>query len=96
MYGSCVFAESFAVSGLIAVPIAGLYMGNRTMRAPMPEETRTTMMKFREIVTFMATSFTFLLLGLKADFGLLVAFIPFALVAFLAILSRECSASIRS
>ena len=86
MYGSYVFAESLGVSGLIAVPIAGLYMGNRTMRTAMSEETRTTMTKFWEIVAFMATSFTFLLLRLKADFDLLVAFIPFILVAFLAIL----------
>jgi CPA1 family monovalent cation:H+ antiporter len=86
MYGSYVFAESFGVSGLIAVPIAGLYMGNRTMRTAMSEETRTTMTKFWEVVTFMATSFAFLLLGLKADFDLLVTFIPFILVAFLAIL----------
>jgi len=42
--------------------------------------------KFWEVVTFMATSFAFLLLDLKADFDLLVAFIPFILAAFLAIL----------
>lgn len=86
MYGSYVFAESLGVSGLIAVPIAGLYMGNRTMRTAMSEETRTTMTKFWEVVTFMATSFAFLLLGLKANFALLVAFAPFIVVAFLAIL----------
>lgn len=86
MYGSYVFAESLGVSGLIAVPIAGLYMGSRTMRTAMSEETRTTMTKFWEVVTFMATSFAFLLLGLKADFALLVAFAPFILIAFLAIL----------
>jgi len=86
MFGSYVFAESLGVSGLIAVPIAGLYMGNRTMRTAMSEETRTTMTKFWEVVTFMATSFAFLLLGLKADFGLLVAYFPFIIAAFAAIL----------
>ncbi len=86
MFGSYVFAENLGVSGLIAVPIAGLYMGNRTMRTAMSEETRTTMTKFWEVVTFMATSFAFLLLGLKADFELLVAFVPFIIAAFLAIL----------
>jgi CPA1 family monovalent cation:H+ antiporter len=86
MFGSYVFAESLGMSGLIAVPIAGLYMGNRTMRTAMSEETRTTMTKFWEVVTFMATSFAFLLLGLKADFGLLVAFAPLILAAFAAIL----------
>ena len=86
MYGSYVFAESLGVSGLIAVPIAGLYMGNRTMRTAMSEETRTTMTKFWEVVTFMATSFAFLLLGLKADFRLLIVYSPLIITAFAAIL----------
>jgi len=86
MYGSYVFAETLGMSGLIAVPIAGLYMGNRTMRTAMSEETRTTMTKFWEIVTFMATSFAFLLLGLKVDFSLLVTFFPLIVAAFLVIL----------
>ena len=86
MYGSYVLAESLGVSGLIAVPIAGLYMGNRTMRTAMTEETRMTMTKFWEVVTFLATSFAFLLIGLKADFELLVAFVPYIIVAFGAIL----------
>jgi CPA1 family monovalent cation:H+ antiporter len=86
MYGSYVLAQSLGVSGLIAVPIAGLYMGNRTMRTAMSEETRMTMTKFWEVVTFLATSFAFLLIGLKTDFNLLVAFAPFIIVAFAAIL----------
>ncbi len=86
MYGSYILAESLGVSGLMAVPIAGLYMGNRTMRTAMSEETRLTMTKFWEVVTFLATSFAFLLIGLKTDFSLLVAYAPFIIVAFAAIL----------
>jgi CPA1 family monovalent cation:H+ antiporter len=86
MFGSYVFAESLGMSGLIAVPIAGLYMGNRTMRTAMSQETRTTMTKFWEVVTFMATSFAFLLIGLKTDFALLITFAPFIVAAFAAIL----------
>jgi len=52
----------------------------------MSEETRGTMIKFWEVVTFLATSFAFLLIGLKAEFGLLVAFAPFIVVAFAAII----------
>lgn len=52
----------------------------------MSEETRTTMTKFWEVVTFMATSFAFLLIGLKTDFGLLLAFAPLILAAFATIL----------
>ena len=85
MFGSYALAETLGMSGLIAVPIAGLYMGNRTMRTAMSEETRTTMTKFWEVITFMATSFAFLLIGLKTDFGLLMTFAPFIIAAFLAI-----------
>jgi CPA1 family monovalent cation:H+ antiporter len=56
------------------------------MRTAMSEETRTTMTKFWEVVTFMATSFAFLLIGLKTDFMLLVTYAPFISAAFLAIL----------
>jgi CPA1 family monovalent cation:H+ antiporter len=86
MFGSYLLSESFGVSGLVTVAIVGLYMGNRTMRTSMSEETRITMTKFWEVVAFMATSFAFLLLGLKADFELLITFAPLIIVAFAAIL----------
>lgn len=86
MFGSYVFAESLGVSGLMAVAIAGLYMGNRTMRTAMSEETRTTVSRFWEVITFLANSLAFLLLGLKADFHLLISFAPLVVAAFAAIL----------
>jgi CPA1 family monovalent cation:H+ antiporter len=86
MFGSYTFAESIGVSGLVAVAIAGLYMGNRTMHVAMSEETRTTMTKFWEVVTFLVTSLAFLLLGLKADVSLLAGFAPLVLAAFGAML----------
>jgi CPA1 family monovalent cation:H+ antiporter len=89
MFGSYALAESLGMSGLIAVPIAGLYMGNRTMRTAMSEETRSTMTKFWEVVTFLATSFAFLLIGLKTDFTLLITYGPTIIVAFLAILAAR-------
>jgi CPA1 family monovalent cation:H+ antiporter len=86
MFGSFALAESLAVSGLVAVAISGLYMGNRTMRIAMSQETRITMTKFWEVVTFIVTSFAFLLLGLKADVSLMIASAPFVIAAFLVIL----------
>jgi CPA1 family monovalent cation:H+ antiporter len=86
MFGSYSFANGLGVSGLVAVAIAGLYMGNRTMSVAMSEETRTTMTQFWEVVTFLATSFAFLLLGLKADLSLLLESAPYVLAAFGAIL----------
>jgi CPA1 family monovalent cation:H+ antiporter len=92
MFGSYLFAESLGVSGLVAVAIAGLYMGNRTMRIAMSEQTRQTMTTFWEIVTFVATSFAFLLLSLQADFRLMVTFSPFIIGACVAMfLSRAIS-----
>jgi len=92
MFGSYLFAESLGVSGLVAVAIAGLYMGNRTMRIAMSEQTRETMATFWEIVTFVATSFAFLLLSLKADFRLMVTFSPFIIGACVVMfLSRAIS-----
>lgn len=85
MFGSYIIAESLNTSGLMAVAVAGLWMGNRTMRLAMSEETRATVSKFWEVVTFLATSFSFLLLGLKANFLDLVTFAPFIIAAFLAI-----------
>ncbi len=55
------------------------------MRLAMSKETRETMTKFWEVVTFMATSFAFLLLGLKTDIFLLVSFAPLIIGAFAAI-----------
>jgi CPA1 family monovalent cation:H+ antiporter len=52
----------------------------------MSEETRTTVTRFWEVVTFLATSFAFLLLGLKVNFYALVSFAPFVIAAFAAIL----------
>ena len=47
------------------------------------------MTKFWEVVTFMATSFAFLLIGLKTDFELLITYFPFIIAAFLAILAAR-------
>jgi CPA1 family monovalent cation:H+ antiporter len=86
MFGSYILAESLGVSGLTAVAIAGLYMGNRTMQTAMSDETRTTVSKFWEVMTFLASSFALLLLGLNTDFSLLMKFAPLVGVAFGAIL----------
>jgi len=86
MFGSYALAETLEVSGLVAVAIAGLYMGNRTMRVAMSDKTRETLTTFWEIATFMATSVAFLLLGLKANLWLLFTYAPLIVAAFLAIL----------
>ncbi len=86
MFGSYFLAETLGASGLVAVAVAGLYMGNRTMHVAMSQETRLTMTKFWEVTTFIVTSFAFLLLGLRADPVLLFTYGPFIIGAFAVIL----------
>lgn len=97
MFGSYALAETLGVSGLVAVAIAGLYMGNRTMRVAMSDKTRETMVAFWEILTFMATSLAFLLLGLKGDLSRFLSLLPRSLwLPFRQYCCREWSASIQS
>lgn len=86
MFGSYLLADTLGVSGLVAVAVAGLYMGNRTMKVAMSQETRSTMVKFWEVTTFIVTSFAFLLLGLRSDPMLLATYSPFIIGAFAVIL----------
>jgi CPA1 family monovalent cation:H+ antiporter len=86
MFGSYLLADTLGVSGLVAVAVAGLYMGNRTMKVAMSQETRSTMVKFWEVTTFIVTSFAFLLLGLRSDPRLLATYSPFIIGAFAVIL----------
>jgi CPA1 family monovalent cation:H+ antiporter len=70
----------------MAVAVAGLYMGNRTMKVAMSEETRVTLTRFWEVATFIVTSIAFLLLGLRADPSLMLTYGPIIVGAFLMIL----------
>jgi CPA1 family monovalent cation:H+ antiporter len=89
IFGSYFLAETLGVSGLIAVAIAGVYMGNRTMRTAMSARTRMKMTNFWEVVTFLAMSFAFLVIGLKTDFRLLIAYVGLIMIAFAVILGAR-------
>jgi CPA1 family monovalent cation:H+ antiporter len=86
MYGSYLLAEAVSASGLIAVAVAGIYMGNRTMQVAMSKDTRSTVTTFWAVLTYTVISFAFLLLGLQADASLLIANGAVILAAFAAIL----------
>jgi CPA1 family monovalent cation:H+ antiporter len=91
MFGSYFLAETLGTSGLMAVAVAGLYMGNRTMKVAMSEETRVTLTKFWEVATFIVTSTAFLLLGLRTDPSLMLTYGPVIMGAFLVILSARAA-----
>ncbi len=70
-YGAYLIAESFHVSGVLAVVAAGLVNGNTGPRG-MSATTRVVVFNFWEYAAFIANSFVFLLIGLVVDFRLLV------------------------
>jgi len=70
-YGAFIVAETFHVSGVLAVVAAGLINGNIGPRG-MSSTTRLVVFNFWEFLTFLVNSFVFLLIGLVVDWPLLV------------------------
>lgn len=70
-YGTFIAAEEMHVSGVIAVVVAGITLGNYGERTAMSPNTRIRIVQFWEYVAFIANSFIFLLIGLSIDLPLL-------------------------
>ena len=80
-YGSNVAAMQLNASGVIAVVVCGMMIGNVGAKHGMSPTTREAVFSFWEFAAFMANSFVFILIGLEinlaglwADAGLIVAF----------------------
>ena len=80
-YGSNVMAMQLHASGVIAVVVCGMMVGNVGAKHGMSPTTREAVFSFWEFAAFMANSFVFILIGLEirlselwADAGLIVAF----------------------
>ena len=71
-FGSYLLAESFHVSGVLAVVAAGLVNGNAGPRGMSPT-TRVVVYNFWETGAFLANSFVFLLIGFAIDLSQLIA-----------------------
>ena len=69
-FGSYLLAETFHVSGVLAVVVAGVISGN-TSRETMSASTRLVVYNFWEYAAFIANSFVFLLIGLTIDLNIL-------------------------
>jgi CPA1 family monovalent cation:H+ antiporter len=67
-FGSYLCAEAFHVSGVIAVVIAGLTVGNYGMQTGMSPTTRLAVHSFWEYAGFVVNSIVFLLLGIEVTF----------------------------
>ena len=69
-FGSYALAETFHVSGVLAVVTAGVISGNTSQRY-MSASTRLVVYNFWEYAAFVANSFVFLLVGLSIDLNVL-------------------------
>ena len=65
VYGTYLLAEWLHVSGVIAVVVMGLWVGNYGRRDAMSIETRHTVENFWEVVDFIINSLLFLMIGLE-------------------------------
>jgi CPA1 family monovalent cation:H+ antiporter len=65
VWGTFITAETLHVSGVIAVVVAGLIMGNYGSRLAMSKRTRETIDTFWESIDFIVNSIVFLLIGIE-------------------------------
>jgi CPA1 family monovalent cation:H+ antiporter len=68
-YGAYLIADRLHGSGVIAVVMSGLLIGNYGTRMAMSASSRLALLDFWEVLTFMANSALFLLMGLAFDIG---------------------------
>ncbi len=64
-FGTPLLAEHFHMSGIIAVVVAGLIIGNYGKIYSMSEKTRETLETFWEVIDFVINSLLFLVIGIE-------------------------------
>lgn len=84
-YGSYLIAESFHVSGVLAVVAAGLVTGSIGPRGMSPT-TRISLFNFWEFAAFFANSLVFLVIGLVIDLQGVIAHFGIIMLAIIAVL----------
>ena len=91
VFGSFLFAEMFHLSGVIAVVVAGLIIGNYGKLFSMSSQTIETIDNFWEVVDFLINAVLFVLIGfeMKAYVGDLTLYIlPGLLIVGIVLLAR--------
>ena len=68
-YGANVMAMELHASGVIAVVVCGMMIGNVGVKHGMSPTTREEVVSFWEFAAFMANSFVFILIGLEIQLG---------------------------
>jgi CPA1 family monovalent cation:H+ antiporter len=70
-YGTYLLADSFHLSGVIAVVVAGVIIANYGFRTGMSPTTKIALDSFWEYVAFIVNSFVFLLIGMQINLSLI-------------------------
>lgn len=81
-YGAFLLAEEFHVSGVIAVAVIGLVIGNHGWSRAPSLETRKNVALFWEVVAFLVNSILFLLVGFELRPSLLIDDLLSIVIAF--------------
>jgi CPA1 family monovalent cation:H+ antiporter len=84
-YGSYLIAERLEVSGVIAVVVAGLIIGNYGRIFSMSPSTRLSLTHFWEVGAFLINGLLFLLIGLTVERGGLFAYAGLIVLVFSAL-----------
>ncbi|HIK18494.1 MAG TPA: cation:proton antiporter [Leptolyngbyaceae cyanobacterium M33_DOE_097] len=83
-FGTFQAGQSLQVSGVVAVVVAGLTVGNRGLTQSLSASGKITLLNFWEYADFCVNTFIFLLIGLEVDPRLLWKIIPSILLAIAA------------
>ncbi|MDZ8054273.1 MAG: cation:proton antiporter [Aulosira sp. ZfuVER01] len=82
--GAFQLGQSFSVSGVVAVVVAGLIVGTVGLSGKVSASTRLTLLSFWESIAFGVNSFIFLLIGIEVDLTTLWRTLPAVLLAIAA------------
>lgn len=75
-FGSFQAGQALQVSGVVAVVVAGLTVGNQGLAQSLSASGKITLLNFWEYADFCVNTFIFLLIGLEVDLLLLIEIIP--------------------
>ncbi len=89
-YGAYLLAEQFHVSGVIAVVLAGIVVGNRGLNSTA-NVSRRRLTDFWEIVAFLANSIVFLLIGFELQPDQLAGTLLWALLIFVILMAGRAA-----
>lgn len=84
-YGTYMLADSLHQSGIIATVVAGLVIGNPGPRLVLAERTTEALDLAWELIAFLLTALTFLLIGVVITPAELVAAVPVIIAGYVAI-----------